>query len=119
MPRTVGNRSKGSRCCHWHHDASGIDDLVYPAVMRTTVTLTPEAEALIQAAMAEGRSFKDVVNDAIVTALTPFQTRPFRTRTHTLGQVAPGYDELSTGKASALAGALEDIEIVRKREMGK
>lgn len=40
--------------------------------MRTTITLTPEAEALVLRAMTErGLSFKEVVNAAIVDALAP------------------------------------------------
>lgn len=40
--------------------------------MRTTITLTPEAHALVTQAMRErGASFKDVVNDAIVAGLRP------------------------------------------------
>ena len=87
--------------------------------MRTTVTLTPEAEALVRAAIAEGRSFKDVVNDSIVKSLAQTRTKPFRTRTYTLGDFAPKQNELSADKALALAGVLEDVELVRKREMGK
>ncbi|MDR1999823.1 MAG: hypothetical protein LBQ06_07815 [Frankiaceae bacterium] len=89
--------------------------------MRTTVTLTPQAEALVQAAMANGASFKDVINDAIVTALAPTRTKPFRTRTHALGRYRPIGEEFGSNadKALALAGALEDRELVRQREMGK
>ncbi|MCL2454033.1 MAG: hypothetical protein FWD18_01835 [Micrococcales bacterium] len=90
--------------------------------MRTTVTLTPQAEALVHAAMAESRrSFKEVVNDAIVTALASERTRPFRTQAHALGRFDPGGEGLALGsdKALALAGALEDQELARKREMGK
>ena len=95
---------------------------MYHRVMRTTVTLTPQAEALVQAAMTErGRSFKDVVNDAIVTALAPARTKPFRTRTYALGRLDPSREglQIDPDKALTLAGALEDRELARKREMGK
>ncbi|MCL2091930.1 MAG: hypothetical protein FWH11_12170 [Micrococcales bacterium] len=105
-----------------HHDAYHIDALMYDESVRTTVTLTPQAEALVQAAMAESRrSFKDVVNDAIVAALAPTQTRAFRTQTHALGRFDPGREgfDLGPDKALALVGVLEDRELARKREMGK
>jgi hypothetical protein len=89
--------------------------------MRTTVTLTPEAETLVHSAMAQGKSFKEVVNQAIVTALAPIMTRPFHTKTQALGQFNPsavGLD-LDAVKTLALAGALEDQELARRREMGK
>jgi hypothetical protein len=90
--------------------------------MRTTVTLTPEAEALIKATMAQSdRSFKDVVNDAIVAGLAPARARPFRTKTRALGRFDPrraGLD-LPPEKALALAAALEDRELARKRDWGK
>jgi len=95
---------------------------MYDESVRTTVTLTPQAEALVQAAMAESRrSFKDVVNDAIVAALAPTQTRAFRTQTHALGRFDPGREgfDLGPDKALALVGVLEDRELARKREMGK
>jgi len=71
--------------------------------------------------MAQGRSFKDVVNEAIVSALAPGQTRPFHSQTYSLGKFNPvglglDYDQ---NKALALAGLLEDIELAKKREMGK
>ena len=41
-------------------------------LMRTTITLTPEAAALVQRAMDErSLTFKEVVNAAIVDALAP------------------------------------------------
>jgi hypothetical protein len=90
--------------------------------MRTTVTLTPQAEALIKATMAEsGRSFKDVVNGAIVSGLAPARTGPFRTKARALGRFDPrrvGLDR-PPEKALTLAAALEDQELARKRDSGK
>ncbi|MDR1442322.1 MAG: hypothetical protein LBJ02_08055 [Bifidobacteriaceae bacterium] len=72
--------------------------------MRTTVTLTPETEALIKTAMAESdRSFKDVVNDAIVTALAPGQTRPLRTKTRALNDIGLGGNLVNDAYLAALA----------------
>jgi len=89
--------------------------------VRTTVTLTRQAEELVRAAMADGRSFKDVVNGAIVTALKPARTTTFRTQTHSLGRFRSRELGIALGadKALALAGALEDEELARKRDMGK
>jgi hypothetical protein len=90
--------------------------------MRTTITLTPEAESLVKRAMqARASSFKEVVNEAIVAALAPSHTAPFRATTYSLGQahperVAPGY---SLDQALALAGALEDEALLDKMELGK
>jgi len=55
--------------------------------MRTTITLTPEAQTLVEHAMRErGASFKDVVNDALVQALRPpVVEEPFVQRTFDLG----------------------------------
>ncbi|HWL59969.1 MAG TPA: hypothetical protein VNQ48_03685 [Microbacteriaceae bacterium] len=55
--------------------------------MRTTITLTPEAQQLVEQAMRErGASFKDVVNEALVQALRPpVVEEPFVQRTFNLG----------------------------------
>ena len=55
--------------------------------MRTTITLTSEVQALVARAMRErGASFRDVVNDAITTALRPpVPEEPFVMPTYTLG----------------------------------
>jgi len=55
--------------------------------MRTTITLTPEAQALVEQTMRDrGASFKDVVNDALVQALRrPAIEEPFVQRTVDLG----------------------------------
>jgi hypothetical protein len=83
--------------------------------MRTTITLTPEAEALVHGAMAErGMSFKDVVNTAIVQGLAPAERPAFKTKTYAIG-LAP----IPGDKALALAADLEDEELLRKMDMGK
>jgi hypothetical protein len=84
--------------------------------MRTTITLTPEADALVRKAMQERRlSFKQVVNDAIVSSLSTARARqPVKLPTHRLGQPRVNLD-----KALQLAGELEDEELLRKLSMGK
>jgi hypothetical protein len=81
--------------------------------MRTTITLTSDAEALVKRAMSEsGRSFKDVVNDAIVDSLAASTGTRFKQRTFHAGPLA------STVKALALAASLEDEAIIGKLERG-
>lgn len=84
--------------------------------MRTTITLNPEAEALVKKAMRDRHmSFKQVVNDAIVSSLAPRQSRPpVKLPTHRLGR-----PRINLDKALQLAGELEDEEILRKMSMGK
>lgn len=84
--------------------------------MRTTVTLDPEAEALIKRSMRERNiTFKDAVNDAIVRGLTSGREPvAFRTQAHRMGRPRMNLD-----KATQLAGELEDGEILRKMSMGK
>ena len=84
--------------------------------MRTTITLDPEAEALVKQAMADRKlSFKEVVNDAIVRGLVVDRDRyEFRTRPR-----AMGVPRLNLDKAIQLAGELEDEEILRKMALGK
>lgn len=86
--------------------------------MRTTVTLDPDVEAKLRAAMRErGMSFKEAINDAVRMGLggPPPTARRYRMPTAPLG-VRPG---VNLDKALTLAGELEDAEIVRKLELGK
>lgn len=77
--------------------------------MRTTVTLDPDAEAVVRRLMRDrGLSFKEAVNSAILAGATA-PTEPFRTKTFDMG--APLVD---LTKALALAGEMEDEEIVRR-----
>ena len=84
--------------------------------MRTTVTLDPDADALVRRRMRErGVSFKEALNDAVRTALAPGREGPpFRTPTADLGVPSVTLD-----RALALAGELEDEELVRKQRAGK
>lgn len=85
--------------------------------MRTTVTLDPDAEAVVRRRMREQRiSFKRALNDAIREgAAGPSGSRdPFRTETADLGLPMVNLD-----RALQLAGELEDEEVVRKMRAGK
>ncbi|HEY1450779.1 MAG TPA: hypothetical protein VGF47_07480 [Solirubrobacteraceae bacterium] len=86
--------------------------------MRTTVTLDPDVEAKLKAAMRErGVSFKVALNDALRAGMdgpAP-AARRYRMPTSDLG-VRPG---VNLDKALRLAGELEDEEIIRKLELGK
>ena len=84
--------------------------------MRTTITLDPDAAALIQRRMRErGVSFKQAVNDAIRAGLgEKRRSEPFRTRTSPMGTPAVNLD-----RALQLAAELEDEELVRKTRLGK
>ncbi len=84
--------------------------------MRTTITLTPEAETLLRRRMlSRGLSFKDAVNGAIVAGLTAGP--------HAESVSTPTFDMGATKvpleRALQLAGELEDEELLRKRVLGK
>lgn len=83
--------------------------------MRTTVTLDPDTVELLRRRMRErGVSFKVALNDAIREALARPSPAGFRTPTFDLGRPTVGLEH-----ALALAGALEDEELVRKQQVGK
>ena len=77
--------------------------------MRTTVTLDPEVNRLVEAAMhRERKSFKQTVNEAIRRGLAPDRIRgartPFRVVVHR-ARLLPGVDR---GAFNRLADKLED-----------
>ncbi|HEX2336451.1 MAG TPA: hypothetical protein VHI72_08230 [Hyphomicrobiaceae bacterium] len=84
--------------------------------MRTTITLTPEAEALVKKAMAERKlSFKDVVNEAILRGLGGNRgAREFHTKTHSMGP-----SRISLDKATQIAGELDNQDFLRKMSAGQ
>jgi len=84
--------------------------------MRTTITLEPEAKALVERAMKERRlSFKQVVNEAIIRGLGVESTpTPIDLPVYDMGEPLMNLD-----KALQIYGELEDEEIVRKMAMGK
>lgn len=83
--------------------------------MRTTVTLDADTEALVRRLMVErGVSFKRALNDAIRAGATPAARRGSVTRTRRMGEPAIDLD-----RALAMAGGLEDAELVRRMQVGK
>lgn len=84
------------------------------AVMRTTVTLDPDVEALLREAMREsGHNFKQALNAAIRRGLVQRDNAtPFRQRSFELGK-----PRVDITKALALAGELDDqrVEGTRRR----
>lgn len=86
--------------------------------MRTTVTLDPDVEALIRAAMRRNdRSFKETLNSAIRMALgmRPPENRRFQQKTYSLGPE----QNFRWDKALTAADALEDEELARKLSVSK
>jgi hypothetical protein len=84
--------------------------------MRTTVTLDPDVEAKLRAAMRErGVSFKVALNEALRTGLTEqiAPRRRFRVKPAPLGA------RFNVDKSLTIAGEMEDEEIVRKLDVGK
>jgi hypothetical protein len=79
--------------------------------MRTTLTLDPDVQSLIENAMRErGVSFKQAVNDAIRAGLMPARGSRFVQRTFSMG-FRP---EVNYDKALAIAAALDDEELIRQ-----
>jgi hypothetical protein len=86
--------------------------------VRTTVTLDPDVAAkLREVAHESGISFKEALNSNVRRGLesTGAKPRHYRVRPRRLG-ARPGID---LDKALALAGELEDAEIVRKLSLRK
>jgi hypothetical protein len=87
--------------------------------MRTTVTLDPDVEALLRAAMKrQGLSFKDALNESVRRGLSG-AGHPRRERI-----ALPGIDlQLRAGinldKALRLADELEDESLIRRMQLGK
>jgi hypothetical protein len=86
--------------------------------VRTTVTLDPDVESKLRAAMRERDvSFKVAINDAVRSGLggPVAPARRYRMPTAPLG-VRPG---VNLDKALTLTGEMEEAEILRKLELGK
>lgn len=83
------------------------------------MTLDPDVEALVRAAMRErGISFKEALNSAVRTGLGPGSAR--RPRKYRLKTFGMGFHpELDLDQALALASAMEDEEIARKLSLRK
>jgi hypothetical protein len=88
--------------------------------MRTTLTIDDRiAISLKEIAHQSGRSFKEVVNEALrkgVHALEHPQTQPYRLSPASLGPARPN---INLDKALNLADALEDASIAMKLELRK
>lgn len=84
--------------------------------MRTTLSLEPDVDQLLRAAMRErGLSFKEAVNSAIRAGLRPTRgTERFRTASFDLG-----LPTIPLTKALQVAAELEDDELIRKMSVGK
>lgn len=83
-------------------------------VMRTTVTLDPDVEALVKKAMRErGLTFKQAVNDAIRVG-SQAKRAPVSLPTYDMGEPL-----VELTKALQLAAELEDEEIIRALARGE
>jgi hypothetical protein len=87
--------------------------------MRTTVTIDPDVEVLLQAAVSEQRrTLDEVLNDTLRQALArdiqPGR-KPYRVQPRSLGLRA----EVNLDKALRLSDDLEDQEIIRKLREGR
>jgi len=86
--------------------------------MRTTVTLDPDVEALIRAAMKErGISFKHALNSAVRASLTQTKRgrRSFVQRSFSLG----AEQNFRWDKALEAAALMDDEEVSRKIALRK
>lgn len=86
--------------------------------MRTTITLEPDVQALIRAAMKErGISFKEALNSAVRAGLTQGRTkrRSFVQKSYSLGRD----QNFRWDKALEAAAAIEDEELSRKFSLRK
>ena len=86
--------------------------------MRTTITLEPDVQALLQTAMKErGVSFKEALNSAVRAGLVQAKQRRryFVQKSFSLG----GEQNFRWDKALQAAAAIEDEELVRKLALRK
>ena len=85
--------------------------------MRTTVTLTPEAESFIKRLMQERNlSFKDAVNTAILQGSGGSQDPAPQRVTHTARMGRP---RVPLEKSLHLAGELDDESLLDTMKLGK
>ena len=86
--------------------------------MRTTITLDPDVQVLVQSVMKErGVSFKEALNSAVRAGLTRGKPRPFRfvQKSASLGSER----NFRWDKALEVATAIEDEELARKLSLQK
>lgn len=85
------------------------------SIMRTTVTLDPDAEQIIRERMTtKGVSFKVALNDAIRDGAHGRIDYVFHTETSDMG-----FPKVDLTKANQLAGDLEDAELVERLQQGR
>lgn len=87
--------------------------------MRTTLTIDDQLAAeLKRVAHESGKSFKQVVNDALRAGLQPAGAVSvrYRLKPASMGKPKPGFN---LNKALALADSLEDDALVQKLEQRK
>lgn len=88
----------------------------YDVLMRTTVTLDPDVEAMVKKLMADrGLTFKEAVNSALRLALlSPSDRVEFSFQTFDLGEPIVPLEH-----ALRVASGIEDEEIIRKLSVGR
>lgn len=87
--------------------------------MRTTLTIDDQLAAeLKQVAHESGKSFKEVVNEALRAGLQPSRqvVAAYHLRPASMGKIKPGFN---LNKATELANRLEDEALVQKLEQRK
>lgn len=83
------------------------------SIVRTTITLDPDTEALIRKRMRErGISFKEAINEAIRRSATDTE-ESFRTETASMGESTVNLD-----RALQVVADLEDDELIRRMRAG-
>jgi hypothetical protein len=87
--------------------------------MRTTVTLDPDVEKMLRAAVSQrGLTFKEALNEAVRAGLSAPRSRArskFRQKTFSMGSE----QYFRWDKALATADAIEDEELARKLSLRK
>ena len=87
--------------------------------MRTTVTLDPDVQRLLDAAARErGISFKQAINEAVRAGLTPTARRTKKRVVQKTFSLGPEQN-FRWDKALANADAIEDEELLRKLSLRK
>jgi hypothetical protein len=87
--------------------------------MRTTVTLDTDVQALLKKAMRKhDTSFKQTLNDAVRKGLGPQATRVAAPDEFDFPTFHMGEPLVDLTKANALAGELEDQELIARMRRG-
>jgi hypothetical protein len=87
--------------------------------MRTTVTLDADVQVLLKKAMRKrDASFKHTLNDAIRKGLSPQATRAATPDEFDFPTYDLGVPLVDLTKANALAGELEDQELIARMRRG-